>query len=60
MADGMLVYTDDPIVSSDIVGIGGVLHVRLPPDDDMGSMVKVFGWYDNEWGYSTGWWTWPG
>ena len=30
----------------------GVVCVRLPADDDHGVMVKVFGWYDNEWGYS--------
>jgi glyceraldehyde 3-phosphate dehydrogenase len=50
---GILVYTEDPIVSSDIVGnpasctIDGLVTMAIG-----GNMVKVLGWYDNEWGYS--------
>ena len=50
---GILQYTDDPIVSTDIIknpyssifdsGLTAVMQ---------GTMVKVVSWYDNEWGYS--------
>ena len=50
---GILQYTEDPIVSSDIVGNphssivdGGLTSVME------GTLVKVVSWYDNEWGYS--------
>ena len=49
---GIIAYTEDPIVLSDIVGdphsaiIDGGLTMA------MGSLVKFFSWYDNEWGYS--------
>ena len=53
----VLVYTEDPIVSSDIVGApasctfdAGLTMVQAI--DDATSLVKVMGWYDNEWGYS--------
>jgi len=49
---GILEYTEDPIVSTDIVTSpassifdGGLTYV-------MGDTVKVVSWYDNEWGYS--------
>ena len=49
---GILQYTEDPIVSTDIVTDpascifdSGLTYVN-------GNMVKVVGWYDNEWGYS--------
>ena len=48
----VLVYTDDPIVSSDIVGSPASCTFDSLMTMAMGSMVKVFGWYDNEWGYS--------
>jgi glyceraldehyde 3-phosphate dehydrogenase len=54
---GVLVYTDEPIVSSDIVGttasctFDAQMTIVLPVDEAK-SLVKVFGWYDNEWGYS--------
>ncbi|MCH2507411.1 MAG: type I glyceraldehyde-3-phosphate dehydrogenase [Dehalococcoidia bacterium] len=50
---GILEYTEDPIVSSDIVKnphsciIDGLSTMVME-----GNMVKVLGWYDNEWGYS--------
>jgi len=54
---GILVYTDEPIVSSDIVGSSASctfdsLMTMVQRIDDTKSLVKVFGWYDNEWGYS--------
>jgi glyceraldehyde 3-phosphate dehydrogenase len=48
----VLVYTEDPIVSSDIVGSPASCTFDSGLTITMGSMVKVFGWYDNEWGYS--------
>ena len=49
---GVLEYTDEPLVSADIVGnpASCVFSAR----DTMGvdNLVKVLGWYDNEWGYS--------
>ena len=48
----VLVYTEDPIVSSDIVGSPASCTFDSLLTMTMGSMVKVFGWYDNEWGYS--------
>ena len=50
---GILEYTDDPIVSSDIVGNPHSLDLRLAADRwSDGNLVKVVAWYDNEWGYS--------
>ncbi len=48
----VLVYNEDPIVSSDIVGSPASCTFDSPLTMAMGSMVKVLGWYDNEWGYS--------
>ncbi len=48
----VLVYTEDQIVSSDIVGSPASCTFDSALTMSMGSMVKVFGWYDNEWGYS--------
>jgi glyceraldehyde 3-phosphate dehydrogenase len=50
---GILVYTEDPIVSSDIVKnpASSILDSQLTAVMD-GTMVKVVSWYDNEWGYS--------
>jgi glyceraldehyde 3-phosphate dehydrogenase len=55
---GILVYTEDPIVSSDIVGSPASctfdsLMTMVQPIYDAKSLVKIFGWYDNEWGYSS-------
>jgi glyceraldehyde 3-phosphate dehydrogenase len=49
---GVLVYNDEPIVSSDIVGSPASCTFDAPLTQAIGNMVKVFGWYDNEWGYS--------
>ena len=49
---GIMAYTEDPIVSSDIIGdphsstIDGLMTAAN------GNLVKIFSWYDNEWGYS--------
>jgi glyceraldehyde 3-phosphate dehydrogenase (phosphorylating) len=50
---GLLVYTEDPIVSSDIVKnpASSIVDSQLTAVMD-GTMVKVIAWYDNEWGYS--------
>jgi glyceraldehyde 3-phosphate dehydrogenase len=49
---GKLVYTEDPIVSSDIVGTPASCTFDALSTMVMGSTVKIVGWYDNEWGYS--------
>ncbi len=49
---GKLVYTEDPIVSSDIVGSPASCTFDALSTMAMGNVVKVLGWYDNEWGYS--------
>ncbi|MBA3655135.1 MAG: type I glyceraldehyde-3-phosphate dehydrogenase [Actinobacteria bacterium] len=48
----VLVYTEDPIVSSDIVGSPASCTFDSALTMTMGNLVKVLGWYDNEWGYS--------
>jgi glyceraldehyde 3-phosphate dehydrogenase len=50
---GILEYTEDPIVSSDIVRnpASSIVDAQLTAVMD-GTMVKVVSWYDNEWGYS--------
>jgi glyceraldehyde 3-phosphate dehydrogenase len=50
---GLLEYTEDPIVSSDIIKnpASSILDSQLTAVMD-GTMVKVVAWYDNEWGYS--------
>jgi glyceraldehyde 3-phosphate dehydrogenase len=48
----VLVYTDEPIVSSDIVGTPASCTFDSKLTMAMGNLVKVLGWYDNEWGYS--------
>jgi glyceraldehyde 3-phosphate dehydrogenase (phosphorylating) len=49
---GKLVYTEDPIVSSDIVGTPASCTFDALSTMALGNLVKVVGWYDNEWGYS--------
>jgi glyceraldehyde 3-phosphate dehydrogenase len=51
---GILAYTEDPIVSSDIVGsaYSSIFDSGLTSVID-GTQVKVVSWYDNEWGYSS-------
>ena len=49
---GVLEYTDAPIVSSDIVTNPHSCIFDSDLTMSLGSMVKILGWYDNEWGYS--------
>jgi glyceraldehyde 3-phosphate dehydrogenase len=49
---GIVYYTEDPIVSSDIVGTPASCTFDASITMAYGNQVKVFGWYDNEWGYS--------
>ena len=55
-ADGSLAdylhYTDDPLVSTDIVGNPNSCIFDSQLTMAQGRTAKVFGWYDNEWGYS--------
>jgi glyceraldehyde 3-phosphate dehydrogenase len=50
---GLMLYTEDPIVSSDIIKnpASSIVDSQLTAVMD-GTMVKVVAWYDNEWGYS--------
>jgi glyceraldehyde 3-phosphate dehydrogenase len=49
---GVLKYTEDPIVSSDIVTDPHSCIFDAGLTKVMGNQVKIVGWYDNEWGYS--------
>jgi len=49
---GYLVYTEDEIVSSDIVTDPASCIFDSGLTKVIGNQVKVVGWYDNEWGYS--------
>jgi len=51
---GILAYTEDPIVSTDIVGDphSSIVDAQSTMVIGDGRMVKVIAWYDNEWGYS--------
>jgi glyceraldehyde 3-phosphate dehydrogenase len=51
---GILAYTEDPIVSTDIVGDphSSIVDAKSTMVIGDGRMVKVISWYDNEWGYS--------
>lgn len=50
---GILQYSTDPLVSTDIVGNPHSCIYDAPSTMVSGDLVKVLGWYDNEWGYST-------
>jgi glyceraldehyde 3-phosphate dehydrogenase len=45
-------YSEAPLVSTDIVGSSASCTFDSKLTQAIGNMVKVFGWYDNEWGYS--------
>jgi glyceraldehyde 3-phosphate dehydrogenase len=51
--EGILAYTEDPIVSSDVIGnpFSSIVDGKLTAVID-GTLVKAVSWYDNEWGYS--------
>jgi glyceraldehyde 3-phosphate dehydrogenase len=50
--EGILKYSEDPLVSTDIQNSSYSCIVDSDLTMASGTMVKVFGWYDNEWGYS--------
>ena len=49
--DGYLGYTEEPIVSADVVGDPRSCVLDGSETKAIGTLVKVLGWYDNEWGY---------
>jgi glyceraldehyde 3-phosphate dehydrogenase len=49
---GVLEYTEEQLVSADIVGNPASCIFSAEDTMSMGTFVKVLGWYDNEWGYS--------
>jgi glyceraldehyde 3-phosphate dehydrogenase len=49
---GVLQYTEEPLVSADIVGNPSSCVFSAEDTMANGRLVKVLGWYDNEWGYS--------
>jgi glyceraldehyde 3-phosphate dehydrogenase len=49
---GRLRYEDEPFVSSDVIGDGASCVFDSSLTQASGQFVKVFGWYDNEWGYT--------
>jgi glyceraldehyde 3-phosphate dehydrogenase len=49
---GLLRYTTDPVVSSDVIGDSASCVFDSELTQAAGRLVKVFGWYDNEWGYT--------
>jgi len=49
---GIMEYTEDPIVSCDVIGNPHSCVFDALSTMVIGNMVKVCGWYDNEWGYS--------
>jgi glyceraldehyde 3-phosphate dehydrogenase len=50
---GFLRYSTDPLVSLDIIGDPASCVFDSPLTQASGTLVKVFGWYDNEWGYTS-------
>ncbi len=50
--EGILRYSDDPIVSTDVIGSAYSSIYDSELTMAKGNEVKIFGWYDNEWGYS--------
>jgi glyceraldehyde 3-phosphate dehydrogenase len=49
---GYLRYSTDPLVSRDIIGDPASCVFDSPLTQASGTLAKVFGWYDNEWGYT--------
>jgi glyceraldehyde 3-phosphate dehydrogenase len=49
---GVLRYSTDPLVSRDIIGDGASCVFDSGLTQASGDLAKVFGWYDNEWGYA--------
>ena len=53
LSGGRLVYSEDPLVSSDIVGSPASCTFDALSTMVNGRVAKIVGWYDNEWGYSS-------
>jgi glyceraldehyde 3-phosphate dehydrogenase (phosphorylating) len=53
LGNGRLVYSEDPLVSSDIVGSPASCTFDSLSTMANGRVAKIVGWYDNEWGYSS-------
>ncbi len=51
--EGILMYSDKPLVSADFNGDSHSSIFDAPLTKVIGNLVKIFSWYDNEWGYST-------
>jgi len=49
----VLDYSEEPLVSTDIIGSPASCTFDAALTIAIGNLVKVFGWYDNEWGYSS-------
>ena len=49
---GLLKYSTYPIVSRDVIGDPSSCIFDSELTQAAGSLVKIFGWYDNEWGYT--------
>ncbi len=49
---GILEYSEEPLVSSDIIGNDNSCIFDGLSTMASGNFIKVIGWYDNEWGYS--------
>jgi len=49
---GIVQYSEDPLVSSDVIGNPHSCVFDAPLTQVQGNLVRVVGWYDNEWGYS--------
>lgn len=49
---GILEYTEDPIVGVDVIGNPHSVLFDAEFTSVVGNLVKIIGWYDNEWGYS--------
>ncbi len=50
---GILEYTEDPLVSTDVIGNGHSVVFDSDFTSVVGNLVKIIGWYDNEFGYSS-------
>jgi glyceraldehyde 3-phosphate dehydrogenase len=48
----VLRYTSDPVVSRDVIGDPASCVFDAGLTQASGDLVKIFGWYDNEWGYA--------
>jgi glyceraldehyde 3-phosphate dehydrogenase len=49
---GVLQYSEEPLVSADIVGNASSCIFSAVDTSTNGNLAKILGWYDNEWGYS--------